>query len=807
MRVSLKWMRDYVNFDGEPQELADTLTMAGIPVEEVHILGEGIENVVTGKLLSVEAHPNADKLVVCSVDVGEDEPLQICTGADNVKAGQVVPVAKPNSSLPGGVTIKKSKLRGVPSDGMLCSAKELGMNLDLLTTEEKEGILIMADDTPVGNDIHEFLGLDDVIFEFELTPNRPDCFSMIGLAREFSALFDAPLKLPKIHVDESGKPAQEDASVKIEATDLCNRFTARLFRDVKIGKSPKWLVERLRTAGIRSINNVVDVTNYVMHEYGLPLHAYDYDTLAEHTLICRRAETGEKVVTLDGNERDVGPEQLVIADANQAAGLAGIMGGLRTEVTQNTTTILLEAAIFNGACIRRTSRKVGLRSEASARYERGADPELTKVALDRAAQLLQSMGACTVAPGYLDEYVKPREIHTVNVTAERLNRSIGIDISEEEIQKILEKLYFEVEKSNGELIIKAPKWRADIVGIADIEEEVARIYGYDNIPNTLPIGRARSGAMSDLQKCAEQIRNILESTGFAETISFSFMDTKELDKLNFEKDDSAYIAIPILNPITEEMPVMRTTLLPGLLQVLERNLSVKNSDVAIFEYGALFLPKELPLQELPYEKKMLAGLVHGNLGEQSWNSNLREVDFYDLKGILEEILKSFGITEYTYQRAVDSVYHPGKSAVIKVGQEDIIKFGELHPRAQENHDIHKPVYIFEIEIEKLVPYVQYEPEYEKLPKYPAVERDLAIVAPLDVAYETLYEIIRKQGGELLQEIQLFDVYEGDQVPEGFASLAFALKFRSPERTLKDSEVDERINRIVKRLKSFNCSLR
>lgn len=807
MRASLQWMKEYVDFEGEPMNLADTLTMAGIPVEEVYVNGEGIENVVTGKLLSVDPHPNADKLVICQVDVGDEEPLQICTGANNVRAGQVVPVAKPNSYLPGGVHIKKSKLRGVPSEGMLCSGKELGLDVNLLPAAQKDGIYIMPEGTPINRDIREFLGLNDVVFEFELTPNRADCFSMIGLAREFATLFGGKLHTPDITVKESGEPANTAAQVEIAAEDLCERFSARLFRDVKIGPSPEWLVERLRSAGIRSINNVVDVTNYVMHEYGLPLHAYDYDTLAGHKLVCRRAEDGEKVTTLDDVERTLTHDQLVIADAQQAAGLAGIMGGARTEVTAKTTTILLEAAVFNGACIRRTSRKVGLRSDASSRYERGADTELTTVALDRAAQLLQEMDACTVAPGYLDVYPNPRSKRTVDVSVDWLNSAIGVVIPTDDMVHILESLSFGVELKDGVFHLEVPEWRGDVTEAADIEEEIARVYGYDNIPNKLPYGRARSGRMSDLQACTERISDVLSGMGLSETISFSFMDSHDLKRLNYPEGHELYRAIPVMNPITEEMPEMRTSLLPGLLQVLERNLAVKNENVAIYEYGALFLPKELPLKELPYEKKMLSGLLYGNTGYNGWNQKEREFDFYDLKGMMEEVLQRLGVTNYELKRAESEIYHPGKSAMYQVDGETLITFGELHPAAQENYDLHKRVYIFEIEVEKLVPLANYTTEYRRLPKYPAVERDLAILAPVGLAHETLLDIIRKQGGNLLEKVDLFDLYSGSQVPDGFVSMAFSLAFRAEDRTLKDSDVDERINRIVKRLKSFNCSLR
>lgn len=536
MLASLTWLRHYVTIEGDPEELAETLTMAGIPVEKVHVPGKDIKNVVTGKILSVDPHPNADKLVVCQVDVGT-ETLQICTGAKNVRPGQIVPVAQPNSYLPGSIHIKTSKLRGVPSFGMMCSANELGFDLSLLSGARADGIFILPNDVPVGHDIHEFLGLDDVIFEFELTPNRADCFSMVGLAREFAALFNSQLSLPTIQVNESGTAITEDAKVTLAATDLCERFSTRLLRNVKIAPSPEWLQDALRSANIRSINNVVDVTNFVMLEQGQPLHAYNYDTLAGHELICRRALQGESLVTLDDKERTLAEDQLVIADRDGAVGLAGIMGGQRTEVTDQTTTVLLEAATFNGATIRRTARKHGLRSEASGRFERGIDPDITTLALDRAAQLLQEMGACEVAPGYLDVYPEPQPTRTLTVTVEEINRAIGITLERAEIIDILKRLYFDITEQGEALLLTVPSWRGDVAELADIVEEVARLYGYDKIPNTLPLGRQTSGRQSDEHAAIETIRDILVQAGLSETVTFSFMAPQDLKALGLAESD------------------------------------------------------------------------------------------------------------------------------------------------------------------------------------------------------------------------------------------------------------------------------
>ncbi len=806
MKASYQWLHDYTDVRGDAQMIADRLTMAGIPVEAVHQPGAEIKNVVTGKLLSVTPHPNADKLVVCQVDTGE-ETVQICTGADNVRAGQVVPVAKHNSYLPGGVHIKKSKLRGLPSCGMLCSARELGLEPSLLTEEERHGILIMPEDTPVGVDIHEFYGLGDTIFEFELTPNRADCFSMLGLAREFAAVIGGSYTDVEPTVVESGEPIAQAPRIVVEDAALCPRFTARLLRDVRVMPSPQWLQERLRTAGIRSINNVVDVTNYVMHELGLPLHAYDYDTLAGHTLICRRARDGETVTTLDGQTRTLQSTQLVIADSEQAAGLAGIMGGLRTEVTATTTTVLLEAAVFDGATIRRTSRRVGLRSEASGRYERGADVTLTRKALDRAAELLQRMDACSVAPGYLDSndsLPSPREL---TVKAADISRAIGVTLSPKEIGACLAPLGFVVDADGDDMRIAVPLWRQDVSVPADIEEEVARLYGYDRIPNTMPLVRTQSGRMSDLQACAEEVRDVLVGLGLSETVSFSFMDTKDADRLQCPPDDSLRQAVPIKNPITEEMPIMRTTLIPGLMKVLQRNLSVKNENVGVFEYGTVFTPHALPMTELPKERKWLSGLACGADSMAAWNRAVEPVDFYTVKGWMETILAVRGITSYQIERAEESYYHPGKSARMIVGETTVMTWGAAHPSVTEAWEINREVYLFTIDMQALTDASVTVPSYQSLPKQPGAERDLAVVVPCTMPHAEVEQIILDNGGTELESVRLFDRYTGDQVPDGRLSLAYALHFRAADRTLTDAEVDEHMQRIIAALAERDCRLR
>ncbi|MBR1858932.1 MAG: phenylalanine--tRNA ligase subunit beta, partial [Selenomonadaceae bacterium] len=637
MQVSTKWLQDYIKIDCTAEELADKFTMAGVPVENVIHADEGLDKVVTGKIEKLESHPDSDHLQVCQMNVGTNELLQIVTGAPNVKQGQIVPVALVGAHLPNGQKISKGKLRGVASNGMLCSADELKLDLENLPEEQKTGIYILPEDTPIGVPAKEVLGLDDVVLEFELTANRGDCFSVFGLIHEASILTNQIPTLPTIIVNEDDKNDAKDLiKIQIDAPDLCSRFSARVLKNVKLGPSPDWMQQRLAGAGIRAINNVVDVTNFVMVEIGQPMHAYDYDEITGHILNARRAVEGEQLHTLDDSNRLAKGGELVIADAEKAAGLAGVMGGFETEITEKTKTVVLEAASFNSASIRRTSRAVGLHSEASGRFERGVDECKTILALDRAAQLLQDMGACTVCKGIVDVYPNPKAEVTIEFTPEQINSRLGTNIEAETIIDILTKLGFEfVSKKLPTLSVKVPSWRGDVTLMEDISEEIARIYGFDNIPSTLPIGETTQGHQSDMQNFVDKIKSVLVSLGMNEELSFSFTNPTMFDKLNVPADSQLRQAIPIMNPLTDEYPLVRTTLLSSLMENVLRNYSRKNEDVRLFEVAPVFYPKALPITEQPTEVLKLAGLIMGRREPKGWAQNVNEVDFYDAKGIVE----------------------------------------------------------------------------------------------------------------------------------------------------------------------------
>lgn len=801
MKSSLRWMEDYVEIDKTrtAQEFADVLTIAGIPVEQVKYWGGDIKNVLTGKITKIVPHPNADKLVICTLNMGDRE-LTVVTGATNVREGQIVPVAVHGAKLPGGVTIKKSKLRGEVSEGMLCSAHELGLDDSLLLPEERDGIWILPDDMPLGVDAVEATGLRDTVYEFELTPNRADCFSMVGLSREFAVLSRKEAHVPKVRVEEDGAPIAGKLEVSVEDAELCGRYAARLLFNVKVGKSPFWMQQRLRKAGVRPINNVVDVTNYVMIEFGIPLHAYDYDKLAGHKLVARRAGKGEVLKTLDGVERKLTENMLVIADAEKAACVAGVMGGLDSEVTERTTTVVLECASFKGSSIRKTGRALGLRSEASARFERGLDAEGCVHSLDRAAQILQKTGACQVAAGVIDEYVRPQEIRYINFTAEQVNDFLGTDIAEKEMLSILATLGFKTEVKGEVVTATVPSWRIDCTEMPDIAEEVARIYGYERIESTCPLCGVSEGQEGLPHAVREYISAILNKAGLNETVTFSFMNADSLRKLRFADGDSLYRAVPILNPITEEFPLMRTTLLPSLMDVLVRNQAVKNEAVAAYEIATTYHPKSLPVTELPDEETEITGLLWGERHSTSWPYTAEKYDFYDVKGIVETVLEGIGITAELRPSAYAPL-HPGKAAEYVKDGKVLCRFGELHPEAVENYDITGPVYVFEMYLKNLMPLINLIPNYRKVGKFPALTRDLAIIVPIEARNKDILDIIREKGGPNLEGVHLFDLYAGEQVPRGRKSLAYALVFRSATGTLTDDDIQKPIADILAELET------
>lgn len=798
MQVSVKWLRDYIDFDESPEELAEMLTMAGVPVENVVRADKGLEKVITGRVDSVVEHPDSDHMVITQMDIGKEELLQIVTGASNVKAGQIVPVAMVGAELPDGKKISKGKLRGVASNGMLCSAEELGLELGGLPDEQKFGIYILPEGTAVGVPASEVLGLDDAVLEFELTANRGDCFSVFGIVREIAVLTGNKPRWPEIFVAEDEKSLASDMiNIEIQDNDLCHRFSARVLQNIKIEPSPEWMQVRLNRAGVRSINNVVDVTNFVMLEMGQPLHAYDHDRIFGNTLIARKAVKGEKLHTLDDSSRLAKGEELVIADAEKPSGLAGVMGGLHSEVTDSTTTVVLESASFNGASIRRTARSCGIHSEASGRFERGVDVTNTIRALDRAAQLLQDMGACSVAKGVIDVYPVKKEPAVISFTVDQVNARLGTDISGEKMTGILEKLGFAVTSNGGVYEAIVPSWRNDCSIMEDISEEVARIYGFANIASGTPRGVMVQGVQSKQSKFIDEAKMILSYMGMSEEVSFSFTSREAMDKMNFPADSKLRNAIPIMNPLTDDYPLVRTSLLLSVLENAVRNFARKNDDIRLFDVAPVFYPKSLPLTELPEEKVMVAGLLSGRRYPKNWgNDNSSMIDFYDAKGIVEEFFDKVGICRYTVEAGEHYAMHPGKTALFKKGKEVLAAVGELHPVIADNFSISKKCYVFEMEIDVLMKYVANRFNVEPLPKFPAITRDLALLVDETEYAAEIGKVIAKNAGTNLRDLTLFDLYTGEQVEKGKKSMTFNIVFQSNERTLTDKEVDESFAAIV-----------
>lgn len=841
MKASLQWMNEYVPLDlNRPaQELADELTQAGIPVEEVLSMDPGLKKIYTGKIVEITKHPDADKLQVCQVQClsedGEEVTKQIVTAATNVAVGQIVPVAYHKSRLADGTEIKKGKLRGVVSEGMFCSVTEFGISSDLVRPEESQGIYIFPEGTPIGLDIKEALMLDDTVYEFELTANRADCFSMVGLSREFGIMTNQKALFPVIMVNENGESIEGKASVAIEAHDLCTRFTSRLVTNVTIEPSPLWMQNRLRNSGIRPINNVVDVTNYVMLELGQPMHAYDYDCVADHTLIARRAKAGETLTTLDGNERELNESMLIIADTKGPIGVAGVMGGLTSEVTDKTTNVLFEAAVFNGPSIRRTSKALGMRSEASGRFERGVNHKYTAYAIDRAAQLLQQIcPSCKVSVGVIDVYPEPVEQRTVTFTAEQINDYLGTSIEKDRMVDILTKLEFGITESGDTIEALVPTWRDDVTGMPDIAEEIARIVSYDNIAPTIPVAILSSGGMTPKKSLTKDVTHYLAHAGLSQIITFSFMHKDGLTNMMLPEGDNRYTAIPILNPISEEFPYMRTTLVPAVIEAAKRNIAQQNKDLWLFETANVYEPKALPLTEVPHERPMACGIMMGKVTEAAWNQAQRDTDFYDVKGVVDGLLAKLGLTQYDIQPSrniidqynirknqyeevlnrkcsfkpiLEAYYHPGVSAYYLVNGVKIAQFGELHPQVVKNFDLSGKVYMFEIDLEAVLSITVPPFRYQSFSKFPGTSRDLAIVAPVSVTSGDIVALIKEHGGEYLESVSIFDVYEGEHIEAGYRSLAYNLQFRSMEGTLNDEDIDGAIQAIIDALATKNCKLR
>jgi phenylalanyl-tRNA synthetase beta chain len=798
MLASLNWMKEYVDINVTPEELADKLTGVGLEVEQVIHLGKGLEGVITGKVETIERHPNSDHLWICMMNLGQSELVQILTGAQNVKQYDIVPVAVVGSILPSGMKLKKAKMRGLDSFGMLCSAEELGIDSKLLLPGQRSGIFILPSNTEIGIDVKPVLGLDDVVLDIDLTANRGDCFNMLGLAREAAAVLNLDLKMPDLTVKQSaGGHAEAMAKIEVAATELCSRFAVRVLQNIKIMPSPVWMQNHLRACGMRPISNVVDVTNYVMLELGQPMHAYDYDKVAMHKLIVRRAAEGEKLVTLDGQERILDSSMITIADSNHAIGLGGVMGGLETEVTNDTVTVMLEAATFNGPSIRRTSKALGLRSEASGRFERGVDTVLTHNALNRAAHLLEQMCACETVEGIVESYPVEYRPAVIKVTADAISSRIGEVITKNEIVEILRKIKFAVvEEGEDTLIITAPSWRPDVTCDADISEEVARMYSFENITSHLPRLDIVQGRQMVIEDVRDGIQDYMASAGLDEVMTYSFIHANSFDKMQLSTVDVRRKAIEIINPISDEFKTMRTIMAPSILAAAAYNLARQHTRVGIFEVGRTFIPKSLPLTEFPEEPRVLCAVLSGKRNELNWNESHDGVDFYDMKGILEGLMEKLQVNDYKLVPSNEPFLHPGKSCSIEYQGKIIGCFGEVHPVVQANFELGAVAYLLEIQIEPLVAGATTIPQYQRLPKFPSTSRDIAVVVPTEVSMAELDRVIHDNGGELLTKVKVFDLYTGKQVASGCKSMAFNLTFQDNERTLTDGDIDMVIKKIV-----------
>ena len=778
MKLPLSWLKDYMNTDGiENSEYMHKMTMSGSIVEGIENAADEFKNVVTGKILKIEKHPDADKLVVCQVDVGEDAPIQIVTGATNVFEGAVVPVAKHKSTLPGGVKITKGKLRGVESFGMMCSTDELG-----ISEERATGILILSDDTPIGEDITKVLGLDENVAEFEITSNRPDCMSIIGLARETAATFNRPFNVNVPQVKENSENAADMASVEIRNTDLCSRYIGRIVKNVKIAPSPEWMQKRLKACGIRAINNVVDITNYVMLEYGQPMHAYDLDHVEGKKIIVRNAEKDEKLETLDDQPRMLGESMIVIADEKRAIGVAGVMGGANSEVCDDTTTVLFESACFNAAAVRKGAKALGMRTDASALFEKGLDSENCLPAINRACELMVQLGAGEVVGGIIDEYPIKKQQLVLDFEPEKMNAFLGMDIPCDEMVEMLARLDFKVENDK----VYVPTYRGDIEGMADISEEVARIYGYDRIPTTLMKGEMVAGGKTDKQKLRDTVRNCLAANGLYEIITYSFIDPKENAMVRIPEDDSRSNFVRITNPLGAENSVMRTDMTSSLLKTLRTNYTRRNAQAALFELGTIFTPIEG--EQLPRETQQIAVGMYG------------EYDFYSIKGVIEALFEKVGIYDCIYVACKDNpTYHGGRCAEILSGDKKLGIIGQIHPSVSAEFKIDTDVYAAIIDFEVLSELADMQRHYVPLPKFPAVTRDIAVTLDKDVEVGEIVKIIKANRKGIIESYNLFDIYEGIQVGKGKKSVAYSLTFRSADKTLTDDDVNPIVNTILKQL--------
>ncbi len=786
MNVTLNWLKAYINFEFSPGELADRLTMLGVEVESIKHPGDELEGVIVGSVTSIRPHPNADKLVLCQVNTGGTEELQIVCGAPNVREEMLAPVATIGATLPVGLTIKHAKLRGETSQGMLCSEKELGLS------DDAAGLMELPTDIPLGTPLSEALGLDDVVFELEITPNRPDCLSLIGVAREIRAETGNPLKLPTVNLKESDINVQDLTSVTINAPDLCPRYAARVIQGVKVTESPAWLQQRLESVGIGVINNIVDITNFVLMEYGQPLHAFDYHKLTENRIVVRSATDGEHITTLDEVARKLTPDMLVIADAEKPVALAGIMGGYDSEITETTCDVLLESAYFNPSSIRATAKALGISTEASYRFERGADPGVVLAALDRAAQLIAELTGGTICDGIVDVYPGQQPLTEIQLRPERVNFVLGTTIEAAEMVQILNRLGFDVDATGDVYQVVVPTFRSDVTREIDLIEEIARVYGYDNIPTTLPKGDIPVPTSNPKTEVRRRIKHFLRAAGMMEAVNYSFCDPNCFDKIRLKANDLLRNTLQLRNPLSPEMSVLRTTLMPGLLENAQRNRNHQIDTIALFEIGGVFIHDS---EET--EPERVTGVLAGQIGEGVYSDPYRSPDFFDIKGLVEGMLEVCGIVDSTLQKADIPTFHPGRNAEVLLGDKQIGVFGEVHPEVLENYDLPYKAYLFEFDLEGLADAAIFTKRSEPISIYPKVARDLAIVVDKAILSDMPTELIYTTGGDAVDSVRLFDVYEGEQVPEGKKSLAYTITYHSATETLTDKAVNALHDEVVK----------
>ncbi len=808
MNTALSWIKAYVpELDCTAQEYADAMTLTGTKVETYEKLDKNLEKIVIGQIEKIEKHPDADKLIVCQVNIGT-EVIQIVTGAQNVKEGDKVPVVLDGGKVAGGhdggplpadgITIKAGKLRGVPSNGMMCSIEELGSSREMYPEAPEEGIYIFPEDAETGADAVEALGLRDTVFEYEITSNRVDCYSVLGVAREAAATFRKPFIAPKVEVKATTEKAEDYISVEVKDSELCPRYCARVCTNIKIGPSPKWMQRRLAASGIRPINNLVDITNYVMEEYGQPMHAFDLDTVAGHKIIVRRAKDGDVFQTLDGQMRNLDSDMLMICDAEKEIGIAGIMGGENSKITENVKTVLFEAATFNGANIRKSAKRLGLRTDASGIFEKGLDPRNAQAAIDRACQLIQELGCGEVTDGMVEVCAPLKELRKIIFDSKRINDLLGTDISEQEMEAIFAMLELELTtEADGTKMLTIPSFRQDLEGIADIAEEVARFYGYDKIPMTLPSGEATTGKLSFTLRIEQKARDIAEYCGFSQGMCYSFESPKVYDKLLIAKDDALRNAITIANPLGEDFSVMRTISLNGMLTSLATNYNRRNKNVRLYELGNIYLPKALPLTELPDERMQFTLGMYG------------DGDFFTMKGVVEEFFDSIGMKKKAVYdpKAGKNFLHPGRQANILYDGKLIGYLGEVHPEVCDNYDMKTKAYVAVLDMPEILPFATFDRKYAGVAKYPAVSRDISMVVPKSVLAGEIEAVIVQRGGKILEDYKLFDIYEGSQIKEGFKSLAYSITFRAQDKTLEDADVTAVMKKILNGLERMGIELR